>query len=315
MKCQKGQKNGRHSGLTTYMFESLDEVNAYIKGSPLYKANKLPPKLLEDLKSIRGVNGNYNESDYQLAKTFEQDGYFRSCMDECIEQTANGIPALNDDINKHIDYFKDLALEIEPSLTMDQHFTPSEEGAVYDEGAIAAGEANPFFSKKNTETPAPKPAKSGGAFRFVINTDVASWQDPAYQAGALGALALIVQKDAPVEIWIQQGWLGGSNHDGITLFPVHKGGPVSAKTLAFWVGSLHKDSPYSWCVNRLLGRTSGGVSLEADIPCDLYIYNQWMPYCKFKDNKLINGHEIAEWVAKTSKKMLFEEEDPSNFGQ
>lgn len=233
-------------------------------------------------------------------------------MESCMTEIENGDPKKNGQIADLAEKLRDLALDVDPSLSNEETFIASEDGPLFDVAAIAEDREKPMFSK--TQNLTPKSGAGDGAFRIVINTDCCFFQDPTWQCASVAALAMIIQQRAPLEVWIQQGWLGNKEGDGITLFPIHKGGAISPQNLYFWVGSPRKDSPFSWFMNKALGRVSGGVSGDVEIPCDLYLYNVFMPTIPL--GNLEEASKVcATWIAATSRKMLFEEEAPENIGE
>lgn len=301
MKKAYNQQNSHWNGLTTIMLDSLAEAHALIRNSRFYTGNLTgdEKKDLGELHQIRRANpwlSSWHNSSAQVLDLKQQ-------LDMCFHQIEHGDPEMNQKIVALTNELKELAIDIEPTFRLENKWTASEEGAIWDAGAIAAGEEKPMF-RKNHEVPEIKDGAGDGAYRVIINTDCAWWQDPTVQCAAVAAMAMIVQQRAPLEIWIQQGWLGGSDADGVTVFPLHRGGTLTPQQLFFWIGSDLKDSPYSWTINRMLGRTSHAVSIEAELPCDLYLYNVWMPGVNLK-----NKESVAGWIAGTARKMLFAEED------
>jgi len=223
---------------------------------------------------------------------------------KALNEIENGNPDIEADVNALAKEYEDHAKEVEPSLTLDSQFSPGEEGEQFDAGKIASEDPMAFFFRSTTNRP--KSGKGDGAFRILINTDVSWWGDPTKQCAALMAIVNLMKRQAPVEIWVQQGWVGPDTGSGVTLFKVFSGGQILTKHLYFWIGSPYKDNPYSFVVNKKLGRVNQGVSLEPEIPCDLYIYPQFMPSLK-------SDGAFKAWITQTARQMLFDEELPDGW--
>jgi hypothetical protein len=310
MRKATNQKNNEYKGLTTIMLDSLTEANNLLLASSFYQSDV---KLATDSSKAAVLYRQIVASNPYVSERMRQYGASdssRNALNRCLRAIKYGDPEENAKIAKLADTLKDLALDIEPSLKLDPTWRRNEEGPVADAGLIAAGEDRPCFAK-HSDAPPVKPGAGDGAYRIVINTDCCWYQDPIVQSAAVASLVLVLQKTAPCEVWVQQGWLkNGSPKSGVTLFPVHRGGALTPNNLFFWIGHPEKDCSYSFMLNQLLGREGAGVSLEVEIPCDLYLYNVWM-----ENIDLSNKDQVAKWVAMTSRKMLFEEENPDNFGQ
>lgn len=306
MKIRKYQKNGGFENQTTIVLEGLHEANDLVKQA--IGKGDFWPKNFEDFFSIARANKNY--------KSYWQSGYwsigdadtFRKQTSDtlklCLDQIENGDPKVEGQINALTEDFVERAKEIEPSLTLDAAIRPHEDGDLWDAGKIAESSPLSFFEKEKQWRP--KTGHGDGAFRIVINTDVPWHANPTSQCAALMALVLLLQRSAPVEIWIQQGWLGDNEADGITLFKIFEGSQLQARNIWFWIGSPYKDSPYSWTVNRMLMRKDNCVSGAVEIPCDLYVYGSYMPHIQEKE-------QFSTWVAQTSRGLLFDEELPENW--
>ena len=324
MKTQTQQKNNGCYGMTTFMLDSVTEAIDLVRSSRIYN-----PENSEKHFADRWMNeiGKDRFPDWSQDWSKEQkeivraNPYYRfkyhtkvedmkSQFDACVKSIYNGPGSeMTDRINNLTESLREMALEFEPSLAIRNTFSSTEVSDVWDPAAIAAGEERPCFHK-STENPEPKPGAGEGAYRLVINTDCPWSADPTTQAAALCALAMLLQEHGPVEIWVQQGWLGNSHRDGVTLFPVHKEGMVQPHTVYFWIGHKWKDSVFSFWVNKCLGRRAAAVSSEVELPCDLYIHGYKMPSINCN-----NKESVAEWVAKTARKLLFDEENPEKFGE
>lgn len=307
-----------HGTQTTYVFESLNEVLAMVMASELYKKNKFHldndrRQIADSFPDIKGDVKKINPKarfDLEMFKgTWRVENYQKS-FDECVQNILDGkipgYPTVVEEAKALADELKDLVLNLEPSLRLDQSWTQVEQSDVWDPGAIAAGEEKPCF-QKNKEEKETKVGAGDGAFRIVINTDVYCGGNPCFQAATMAALVDILQGKAPVEIWVQQGWIGHGAENGVTLFPVHRGGAFDLSKVVFWIAHPGKDSPFSFVISRVLGRRCSGVSEASELPCDLYVYSLLAPLAE-KDKAA-----YAEWIKATARKMLFEEEDPQNW--
>jgi hypothetical protein len=299
---------------TLILLEGMWEVGQILEKTPSV------PWDIQDFRDIVGRNKNLAAMAGKYTNVDSKESFVSNLMEdlnESFEQIEKGDPTKNDEIASLAEKLKDMALEIEPSLKFADMWGAAEQGVAFDAGAIAEDAPNPMFNKVATEDVTLKQGAGDGAYRVVINTDCCYFQDPTRQGAAVIALAMIVQQKAPLEIWVQQGWLGGGagSKDGITLFPIHSGGLVSPQNIWFWIASPHKDSPFSYTINRVLGRKRSGVSGESELPCDLYLYNVFMPEIYNQGAGKVNEEMLATWVAKTSKKMMFEEQAPQNLGE
>lgn len=302
MKILTGQTHvsayGNFAGLTTIALDDLAEANALVKaalGNPEFLK-----KSYHDCMNIVLANRGRGAANIPKPKI----GWMKDALEESLDQIENGNTVINANAIKLADSMIDAAKNIEPSLTQEQTYQPSEEGELWDAGKIASNDPIAFFSPNRTDRP--KSGRGDGAFRILINTDVGWWADPTTQVAALMAIVTLLQRQAPVEIWIQQGWLGDSTTDGITLFKIFSGGAILPQHLYFWIGSPYKDSPYSYIVNQMLRRVKSRVSMSPELPCDLYIYGSFMP-------KIKNIDAWNDWVAKTARPMLFDEEMPDGW--
>lgn len=205
-----------------------------------------------------------------------------------------------------------LALDLQPSIASAyQGFERWEDGDEVLLDLLRAGDDRPFLRRKRGEL-APKPGKGDGAYRILLNTDVAWWGTPVMNAGVMGALVLLLQQFAPVEIWIQQGWLGQDEDDGVSLFKLDFTGSFDATQLSFWCGSPYKDSPFSYFVSRALGRQNRKTSVHPELPCDLFLRGDWMTLYgvdKGFDQKPQAEQEqlAAQWIVQTCSQMVFGE--------
>lgn len=133
---------------------------------------------------------------------------------------------------------------------------------------------------------------------------------PDDNAAAMGALVILLQSRGPVEIWIQQGWMGGAPEDGVTLFKLDFNGAFDPSALAFWLGHPDKDTNFAFIISRGLGRHNMKISTTAEIPCDLYMCGDWMQRAGIHGEKfasiLVGAQHalMAKWIAETAVKLL-----------
>lgn len=296
MKYAKGQKT-KWSGstlnnATTILLDGgLSEAIDLLKAQDLLSDNALAnPSRFSDFDSIVAANKAYageclSQMKYNLRSAVSQIGKIPS-------NKQAEITALTEEF-----YHK--ALEIDPSLSLDPQFQMAEEGDMWDAGAIAEGKTLCMITK--TESSMPKTGKGDGCFRIVINTDCPWSACPTRYGAALTALAMILQRIAPVEVWVQQGWLGSNEKDGVTLFRICSGASVSVQNLWFWTSSPLKDMPFSYAINRCLGRRHNGCSTDPEIECDLYIHGSMMP-------EVHSDQDWQKWIAQTAKPILSDHE-------
>lgn len=308
MKILKGQKHSYWTGQTLVSLDGLLEANSLVKAA-LGKPSFLKKNTMDCLLLLQ-ANRRYETVISDVSYNEDYKNRFIARINAALDAIENGNPAVEAAANALCEKLVHLAHHIEPSLSLEKTFTPAEDGEVFDAGKIAAGEAIAFFDK--TEGLTPKQAHGGGAYRILINTDVYWAGDPTAQCAALMALVVLLQRNCPVEIWIQQGWMGNDASDGVTIFKIFEGSQVTARQLYFWIGSPYKDNPYSFVVNRCLKRTSHATSGPPEIPCDLYIYGPHMPKIAAQEGEEPDD-AIVKWIAGTAKPLLFDEELPSGW--
>lgn len=317
MKVQPNQTNNDCHGMTTYALSSVNEAIALVLSNDAFKKGdfgELPKRILESYEDVKfdfkEVNPKARFDAGAFGKSWDLDNHlerFQECVKAINSGDLPGYPNIVADAKALGEELKDLVLDMEPSLKLDTTWNASEDSPMFDAAGIAAGVEKPCF-EKSKPVDILKEGKGDGAFRIVVNTDVFYGSNPMFQVAALCALIDIVQNKGPIELWVQQGWLGNQACDGVTLFPVHKGGALDLKAVVFWVAHPYRDSCFSYLVNRALGRRRSAVSREVELPCDLYLYGVMMPDVHNEKDK------AAEWVKQTARKMLFEEEDPSKWG-
>ena len=218
---------------------------------------------------------------------------------DCFNSIHKGNSDKNKDIVTTAKKVANMVLEIEPELEQRKIWTSAEISDVWCAGAIAEDHPEPCFLRKKA-VKEPAQGKGEGAYRIIINTDHTWHVSPQQGAITMGAIILVLAQYSPVEIWIQQGWMGRSPMDGITLFPIHRGHIYNPSNLWFWLGDNRKDFVFSYLINhRLFNRTSSGVSTIPALPCDLYLSSMQVGSSKF------SKEDLAAYVAKTCKNILF----------
>ena len=124
--------------------------------------------------------------------------------------------------------------------------------------------------------------------------------------------SLVLQQFAPVEIWIQQAWIGNGDDDGVSLFKLDFNGNFDPTQLSFWCGSEYKDIPFSNFVNRSIGRESSNAK-HPELPCDLYLRGDWMTRHGIGNgfDKLPSTEQLnlaTKWINATCGEILYGDE-------
>jgi hypothetical protein len=238
------------------------------------------------------------------------DSHYEEVWHGAKSRIMHGEPGQRDEIAKLAARLCDMVLDAEPSLSCGvSGIERCEDGfAILPELALAGDERCEIRRRKSQEIV--KPGAGDGAYRIIINTDVPWWADPTTNAAVMGALVMVCQNFGPVEIWIQQGWIGGDPNDGITLFRLDYSGQFEPAHVAFWAGDKCKDRPFSEFINKGLGRIGTSTSVAPQIPCDLYMHGCWIDnaglYGVASDNERIAM--AAKWVAQKAKEIVFQPE-------
>ena len=293
------------SAATRLAFLHVDEVIAEYKKQP-------PGSKMAVTTCVR--DGKSKEKKVQVKEFLDSYESARGKLVECEKAIVKGSPAMNEAIKKMTDELVNTCIEIEPSLTNSYGgFERWEDGDEVIPDLLAEGNDRPFLRRARNGCE-PKPGKGDGAYRIIINTDVSWWGTPDMNASVMGALVVLLQTYGPVELWIQQGWMGSSSDDGVALFKLDFTGGFEPTQLAFWCGHEYKDAFYSRFVNRSLGRTGNGTSCYAELPCDLYMRGDWMSKAGVSGNTLTNSTPqerraiMAKWILETVKVVAFDPE-------
>ena len=242
-------------------------------------------------------------------------------FEECIKAITSGDEEFKKKVDEAMEQLLGIIDEMFPMFSQ-QHsgYTPSEEGITSTADLLLSGDEKNTLARK----PTPFELKRGsgeGAYRLVINTDVSWWGEPWMNCAICGALVVLLQRYAPAEIWIQQGWLGSNESDGVTLFKLDFTGGFEPTAVAFWITHKWKDSIFSYIINRSLGRKDYGTSCELEIEADIMLRGDWMKLFEFKKQKAIDDMTpfeqldfMANWVGQTAMKILVEEEEGGKEG-
>ena len=236
-----------------------------------------------------------------------------------VEALLAGDLALKEKIIRKSEELVDLVTDIEPSLVRyHRGFERAEEGAVPDASLIAAGEDRPFFRQRQSDEDHGAAGRRGRSYRLILSTDVTWFGRTEDNAALVGSLIYLLQQFGPVELWIQQGWLGSGPEDGVTLFKLDFLQGFDPTQLAFWCGNPLKDSSFSFDINMGLGRRGGTTAKSAEIPADLFLRGDWMKIYGVNENfdGLLHTERVdimTKWIAETAMKIL--KADPGNDGE
>ncbi len=230
-------------------------------------------------------------------------------FESAVKAITDGDKAFKERVSERAEELKDLALDLEPSLRSNfSGFRRSEDGFSANPDLLAAGEEKPCIQRKDGAGAA-KNGTGDGAYRIVICTDV-TWQgDPLDNAALVGALVLVLQQYKPVEVWVQQAWLGNGPGDGVTLFKLDFTGAFDPTELAFWITHPFKDWPFSMAVNHGLGRHDHGTSVCCEIPADIFLRGDMMKLFGIDEDQFYNMlytdkvDMLAKWIGATAMQM------------
>jgi hypothetical protein len=226
-------------------------------------------------------------------------------FEECAETISSGNPTLNQTISETAESLADLVGEIEPSLRGSYDgFERSDEGIFVSADLLAAGDDRPFFRRRISPDADGSSGRAEG-YRIILSTDTSWFGTPEDNAAVVSALILCLQRFGPVELWIQQGWLGEGRGDGVTLFKLDFKSSFDPSQIIFWCGDPLKDDCFSFEVNMALGRNSGKTAKHPEIPADLFLRGDWMRTFGVNENFPVLLHTekldvMAKWIAATA---------------
>lgn len=230
---------------------------------------------------------------------------------KCVEDISKGNPELKEKISELTDDLRDLVLDIAPSLSASYAgFQRSDDGFSVNPDLLAAGEELCCIQRKKGGDSV-KQGAGEGAYRIVITTDVEWCGRPDDNAAMIGALVVLLQQFKPVEVWIQQGWLGEHWGDGVTLFKLDFTGAFDVTQLAFWLGNPNKDRVFSYLINKGLGRSTVHSATTSEIPCDLWLRGDWLKengIDEWEFARMLHTDKVdlmAKWIANTAVRVVF----------
>jgi hypothetical protein len=300
----------------------LESVAQAIEAGRSYHDNRiaeyqgLDPKTKFKVRMVKNPRTGKSKSNVMNLNTLIEKIQARlDCFNSVAKAIECGDTVTRKAINELADKLVEMVLELQPHIAQKfDGFERAEDGITAAVELVAIGDDRPCFRRKRGGEP--KPGAGDGAYRVIINTDVPWWASARDNAAVMGALVMLLQRYGPVEIWIQQGWLGGSNPDeqGVTLFKLDFTGGFESTQLAFWCGHPNKDNVFSRDVNCGLGRENSNVSVEAEIPCDLYLHGCWMQLhgiAEWKWNNMTPEQQRAamvQWLAKTLTQITYPDE-------
>lgn len=226
-------------------------------------------------------------------------------FEECAKRILLGEPSLNQTITETAESLTDLVGEIEPSLRGSYDgFERSDEGIFICADLLAEGDDRPFFRRRLSQDTDGDAGRAEG-YRIILSTDTSWFGKPEDNAAVVSALILCLQRFGPVELWIQQGWLGSGGDDGVTLFKLDFTSSFDPSQIIFWCGDPLKDSCFSFEVNMALGRNSAKTAKHPEIPADLFLRGDWMRTFGVTEKFPILLHTekldiMAKWIAATA---------------
>jgi hypothetical protein len=297
---------------TTIILASLEEAIEIGRSHLLSKLKECdqhaPGQTLTTRTILRDNKPEPNETTYsEWKKRLEQR---HADFEQCVKAIMEGDPATNRAILQKSESLVDLVTAIEPTLVGNYAgFERSEDGIAVDPGLIASGDDRPFFRRREAEGKRRQQSRGGNAYRVVLSTDTTWFGKPEDNAAIVGAMIYLLQQFGPVEVWIQQGWLGPESGDGVTLFRLDFSKGFDATQLAFWVGHRRKDDTFSFEINMALGRNSAGTARHGELPADIFLRGDWMRLYGVdeKFDHLLHTERLdvmAKWIAETAMKIV-----------
>jgi hypothetical protein len=260
------------------------------------------------VERINTTTAHYLKSLEERTKQFEL----------AVKAILAGDDAVNQSIMDKADELVELVTAVEPSLAASYAgFERSEEGIIADVGLLASGDDRPFFQRPAKGAISDQ-GRRGRAYRILLNTDLSWFGKPDDNAAVVGALVMCLQRFGPVELWIQQGWLGKGDKDGVTLFKLDFSQGFQPTQLAFWCGHELKDISFSFEINMALGRANGGSSKSAEIPADLFLRGDWMKVYGVNESfdNLMHTEKVdimVKWIAETAMQVRTSNDEDDRF--
>jgi hypothetical protein len=201
-------------------------------------------------------------------------------FNKCVEDIEHGNGPWRDEVRDLVQRIMHTAIDLNTSLAQSYGGgVMGSEGFVGIPELIAQGEEDCIMDHDRQGGDLDENATAAdGAYRIVICTDQSpQWQTSAEMTSMMGALVLLLQMQRPVELWIQQGWLGEQSKSGVTLYKMDFTKGFDPTLLSFWCGNPDRDVIYSSYLNDTLRSNLHGDSTSVcpEIPCDLYIH-EWM---------------------------------------
>lgn len=238
-------------------------------------------------------------------------------FEKCVSVISVGDPAVNQFVSETAEALTDLVQEIEPSLRGSYDgFERSEEGVFIAADLLASGDDRPFFRRRLKQGTDGSSGRAEG-YRIILSTDTSWFGKPEDNAAVVSALILCLQRFGPVELWIQQGWLGPGANDGVTLFKLDFTSSFDPSQIIFWCGDPLKDTCFSFEVNMALGRNSGKTAKHPEIPADLFLRGDWMRTFGVNEEfpKMLHTEKLdlmAKWIAATAFRIVSPDDDESD---
>jgi hypothetical protein len=236
-------------------------------------------------------------------------------FEACVAAITQGNQGFKNQCEEIIDDVIDLIDSIKPIFSMNRSGIKFEEDAGHTISPELAAMGDPkclISDKKHNEELEVRKGTSGeGAYRIIINTDVSWWGKPEDNCALVGALIIVLQRFATVEVWIQQGWLGPNEEDGVTLFKLDYTTAADITALVFWISHRGKDIPFSMAVNRGLGRKSTATSCRAEIEADIMLRGDWQNKVGLSYSQVASLmytekiDAMAHWISETAYKTVF----------
>ena len=222
---------------------------------------------------------------------FEQEDRYKNCC-QAVMQGNPFDDSIKEEVKQFADHLVEVAMMIEPGLSNNEGgWGQSEQGPIADPALIGSGAANPCFQRRHDGEES-RDGEGDGAYRIIICTDQPWFGNKIDNAGVVLALIAILQQFRPVELWIQQGWLGHGDANGVTLFKLECEGGVDPTQLIFWTSNPEKDSRFSRDINDEMGRDAEAISHKAEMPCDLFLMGAWMKLYGIEQGQL--GEDTKE---------------------